>query len=272
MWFSDDHGATWSRSSEFGFGTAEGSLVELFESSAGGGRPLRASLRVDSPSKCKCVGRNGSVPAAYVKHCRRNALSRDGGDTWSDLHDLASLPDPGVRGGMTTAPAHRAIVVTNPNNESVRTNMSVHVSVNDGATYGSSLQFWEGVGGYSDVARHPIPPDPSYHRFPVLSARVCRGCSNTAWQTRDHDHLLVHILRLRVGRWQTRLAWKGNVSGAFYTTFVAPCNQSKSLADRAQVVAPLFLLGPLNTKGYSSTYLAMGFANVRAGTWYPPEH
>ena len=25
-------------------------------------------------------------------------------------------------------------------------------------------------------------------------------------------------------------------------------------------------------KGYSSTYLAMGFANVRAGTWYPPEH
>ena len=35
----------------------------------------------------------------------------------------------------------------------------------------------------------------------------------------------------------------------------------------------------LNTKGYSSTYLAMGFANVRAGTQkrrgvfeYPPEH
>ena len=27
-----------------------------------------------------------------------------------------------------------------------------------------------------------------------------------------------------------------------------------------------------NTKGYSSTYLAMGFANVRAGTWSPPEH
>ena len=36
---------------------------------------------------------------------------------------------------------------------------------------------------------------------------------------------------------------------------------------------------PANTKGYSSTYLAMGFANVRAGTQkrrgvfgYPPEH
>ena len=27
-----------------------------------------------------------------------------------------------------------------------------------------------------------------------------------------------------------------------------------------------------NTKGYSSTYVAMGFANVRAGTRYPPEH
>ena len=32
------------------------------------------------------------------------------------------------------------------------------------------------------------------------------------------------------------------------------------------------LLQPGNTKGYSSTYLAMGFANVRAGTRYPPEH
>ena len=30
--------------------------------------------------------------------------------------------------------------------------------------------------------------------------------------------------------------------------------------------------GTCNTKGYSSTYLAMGFANVRAGTRYPPEH
>ena len=29
---------------------------------------------------------------------------------------------------------------------------------------------------------------------------------------------------------------------------------------------------PRNTKGYSSTYLAMGFANVRAPTRYPPEH
>ena len=27
-----------------------------------------------------------------------------------------------------------------------------------------------------------------------------------------------------------------------------------------------------HTNGYSSTYLAMGFANVRAGTRYPPEH
>ena len=32
------------------------------------------------------------------------------------------------------------------------------------------------------------------------------------------------------------------------------------------------LARPRNTKGYSSTDLAMGFANVRAGAWYPPEH
>ena len=29
---------------------------------------------------------------------------------------------------------------------------------------------------------------------------------------------------------------------------------------------------PRNTTGYSSTDLDMGFANVREGTWYPPEH
>ena len=27
-----------------------------------------------------------------------------------------------------------------------------------------------------------------------------------------------------------------------------------------------------NAKGYSSTYLALGFAYVRTGTRYPPEH
>ena len=55
---------------------------------------------------------------------------------------------------------------------------------------------------------------------------------------------------------------------------------SPSAAGR--IVAPELLLRsvgllpmPLpvcNTKGYSSTYLAMGFANVRAGTWHPPGH
>ena len=43
--------------------------------------------------------------------------------------------------------------------------------------------------------------------------------------------------------------------------------------------SPPYFSGTCNTKGYSSTYLAMGFANVRAGTLkrravfgYPPEH
>ena len=42
---------------------------------------------------------------------------------------------------------------------------------------------------------------------------------------------------------------------------------------RASPARPRDLPEPsCNTKGYSSTYLAMRFANVRAGTWYPPEH
>ena len=39
------------------------------------------------------------------------------------------------------------------------------------------------------------------------------------------------------------------------------------MLSRIQAVRP-----PGNTKGYSSTYLAIRFANVRAGTWFPPEH
>ena len=63
--------------------------------------------------------------------------------------------------------------------------------------------------------------------------------------------------------------WSGKtlatITGSSYTTSNIPLHGPSMLA--------------LNTKGYSSTYLAMGFANVRAGTQtrrgvfgYPPEH
>ena len=42
---------------------------------------------------------------------------------------------------------------------------------------------------------------------------------------------------------------------------------NRSSFSRAGGVYHSFSISPPNTKGYSSTYLAMGFANVRAGTW-----
>ena len=52
------------------------------------------------------------------------------------------------------------------------------------------------------------------------------------------------------------------------TVLFAMCNLHH--ARFGQLVRPA--RAPCNTKGYSSTYLAIGFANVRVGTWYPPEH
>ena len=46
------------------------------------------------------------------------------------------------------------------------------------------------------------------------------------------------------------------------------CTRGRSCDTRARA-APSTLS---NTKGCSSTFLALRFANVRAGTWYPPEH
>jgi hypothetical protein len=52
-----------------------------------------------------------------------------------------------------------------------------------------------------------------------------------------------------------------------------------AVAVRAEVRHHRLVARPCNTKGYSSTYLAMGFADVRAGTQkrrgvfgYPPDH
>ena len=60
-------------------------------------------------------------------------------------------------------------------------------------------------------------------------------------------------------------------AGPDKTEVHAPLSVMRSTRWRYAVIS-CHATPPRNTKGYSSTYLAMEFANVRAGTRYPPEH
>ena len=74
-------------------------------------------------------------------------------------------------------------------------------------------------------------------------------------------------LRLRVSRPVRRLAPIAVVPRRrARAATTARCGAEGACA-RAQLAPTAF-----NTNGYSSTYLAMGFADVRAGTRHPPEH
>ena len=75
------------------------------------------------------------------------------------------------------------------------------------------------------------------------------------------------------------LSWSAHGNTSLWATDAGWLNPHKVLgfdAQSGELVTTFGVQGTGvrlgNTKGYSSTDLAMGFANVREGTWYPPEH
>jgi lysophospholipase L1-like esterase len=149
--FSTDHGATW----DFGSGvptsspqTNENTVCELDD-----GR-LLFSMRTPS-------GSNGQ--RAWIRYTPGGATPmRDG--TWGSLFRLAAVPDPVCQGSVIQwTSTHRGdprelILFGNPASSSSRSNFTLRVSPDGGATWPVSRQLYAGSAAYSSIC---ILPDHS---------------------------------------------------------------------------------------------------------------
>jgi lysophospholipase L1-like esterase len=149
--FSTDHGATW----DFGAGvptsspqTNENTVCELDD-----GR-LLFSMRTPS-------GSNGQ--RAWIRYTPGGATPmRDG--TWGSLFRLAAVPDPVCQGSVIQwTSTHRGdprefVLFGNPASSSSRSNFTLRVSPDGGASWPVSRQLYAGASAYSSIC---ILPDHS---------------------------------------------------------------------------------------------------------------
>lgn len=138
--YSDDHGTTWKLGGTVGANTSECQLVEM----ANGDVMLvsRDESADDSPDN--------------LRH--RVAISRDGGGTWGEVRRAGELITPRCHGAVErydtsrllfTSPASNLRKETHPYG---RTNLTVRVSVNDGAVWSAGRTVWPPPSSYSDIA------------------------------------------------------------------------------------------------------------------------
>ncbi|MDD7465188.1 MAG: sialidase family protein [Actinomycetaceae bacterium] len=146
--YSDDHGATW-HGGDFttvevaGLGALrfdENKVVELSD----------GSLMLNSRT---WTGENGP-------RYRITAISRDGGQTWGDYQTRAELVDPAnnaqiIRAFPNAKPGSlrsKVLLFSNTNNPNSRTNGTISLSCDDGATWPVRREFRAGGTGYTTMA------------------------------------------------------------------------------------------------------------------------
>ncbi|MCX6907969.1 MAG: sialidase family protein, partial [Verrucomicrobia bacterium] len=138
--YSDDHGATWKLGGTVGVNTSECQLVEQ----ANGNVMLisRDESSEDSPDN--------------LRH--RVAISRDGGETWGPVCRAEGLITPRCHGAVERYDKNRLLFSSPASNlrreehPYGRTNLTVRVSVNEGATWGAGRTIWAHPSSYSDIA------------------------------------------------------------------------------------------------------------------------
>ncbi|MEK7951452.1 exo-alpha-sialidase [Luteolibacter soli] len=149
--FSSDHGATW----DFGSGvptsspqTNENTVCELDDGQ------LLFSMRTPS-------GSNGQ--RAWIRYTPGGAVPmRDG--SWGSLFRLAAVPDPVCQGSVIQwTSVHRGdprelVLFGNPASSSARSNFTLRVSPDGGASWPVSRQLYAGAAAYSSIC---ILPDHS---------------------------------------------------------------------------------------------------------------
>ncbi|MDA1056043.1 MAG: sialidase family protein, partial [Planctomycetota bacterium] len=133
--YSDDHGKTWHAGATVANkGANESQAVELADGS------LLMSMRQGG-------------------RCRAIAVSRDGGQTWSEESNAESLPDPGCQASIlqydNPTRGVRSILFANPPHPGpfeARTNLTVRISDDEGQSWAVSREVNPGPGAYSSLA------------------------------------------------------------------------------------------------------------------------
>ena len=130
--FSDDGGATWSMGAV-----------------APGGAPAHANeVQVAEVQGGELVLNARSFHGAKQ---RLGARSKDGGATWTELAPIESLPDPCCQAGLltVTAGARPVLVFTGCDSTTARTNGTLWVSLDEGASWSINQPLTTGFFAYS---------------------------------------------------------------------------------------------------------------------------
>ena len=141
--YSDDHGITWNVTDSQFPTSAEGDVAELNNGS------IIYALRMDHASPI-----NECYP---YSHCRGQAISNDGGMTFTNFSYLAALPDPACKGGLASSIGssnqNAMLVFANDADEKNRNHVTLRKSLDGGNSWNikDSQLLYKGTAGYVDV-------------------------------------------------------------------------------------------------------------------------
>ncbi len=137
--YSDDHGASWHLGGTIGIHTSECQFVEL----------NNGDVRV--------ISRNESSEDAPDNLRHLTAISKDGGETWGDLHRLEELITPRCHGPVERFDV-RTLLFSSPaspyrqkEHPYGRYNLTIRLSHDDGETWTAGKTIWPHPGSYSDI-------------------------------------------------------------------------------------------------------------------------
>ena len=142
VFFSDDHGRTWTLGGTVGQHTDECQVVELADGE------LLINMR-------NYWGRDGGRPDRGGT--RAVARSRDGGATWSPLEFDATLIEPVCQASLIAIPrpgrpSEALLVFSNPASTTARRALTVRLSGDDGKTWPVTIPVEAGPSAYSCLA------------------------------------------------------------------------------------------------------------------------
>ncbi|MEZ5386674.1 MAG: sialidase family protein [Prosthecobacter sp.] len=137
--YSDDHGASWKLGGTIGLNTSECQFVELND----------GSVRV--------ISRNESSEDAPDNLRHLTAISKDGGETWSEVRRLEELITPRCHGCVERFDAY-TLLFSSPaspfrqkEHPYGRYNLTIRISRDDGETWSAGKTIWPHPGSYSDI-------------------------------------------------------------------------------------------------------------------------